>query len=80
MDVRPLRSARRHRAAAWALRHLLLPMRWLAVGWAPMPGCDGTEWHPPRPSSCGLPPGHPERLLAGVPPTPVERELWARLR
>ncbi|MFJ8861751.1 DUF6059 family protein [Streptomyces sp. NPDC102451] len=27
-----------------------------------------------------LPPGHPERLAAHVPPTEVERELWSRLR
>ncbi|MFI6154528.1 DUF6059 family protein [Kitasatospora sp. NPDC051170] len=80
MDVPQFRPALRHRAGAWALRHLLLPMRWLTLVWAPMPGCDGTEWTPPLRSPCtGPPAGHPERLVAGVPPTPVERELWARL-
>ncbi|MFF4821345.1 DUF6059 family protein [Kitasatospora sp. NPDC001309] len=87
MDVLHPRSARRRRAAAWALRRILLPMRWFAVGWAPLPGCDGSEWagpsarpgSPSPPSPVGPPAGHPERLLVGVPPTPVERELWAGL-
>jgi len=36
---------------------------------------------PPAPSD-GLPPGpgHPERPVPHVPPTPEERSLWARLR
>ncbi|MFE2110959.1 DUF6059 family protein [Kitasatospora sp. NPDC059463] len=79
----PPASSRRtawRRAAGWALRHVLLPMRWFAAGWAPMPCTDGSEWDPPAPSvRTGPPAGHPERSMAGVPPTPVERELWARL-
>lgn len=34
---------------------------------------------PQAPTVAGPPAGHPERLVPGVPPTPVERDLWERL-
>ncbi|WP_111488986.1 DUF6059 family protein [Peterkaempfera bronchialis] len=63
------------------LHHILLPMRWYAAGWGvPIPPFDGTEQPDPQtPAPSGPPVGHPERLVPGVPPTPVERDLWERL-
>ncbi|MCX5208627.1 hypothetical protein OG689_04840 [Kitasatospora sp. NBC_00240] len=56
----------------------------------PVPLFDGTEQCDPQTSDpqtsdpqtsagAGPPAGHPERLVPGVPPTPVERDLWERL-
>ncbi|MGW4897289.1 hypothetical protein ACWEQL_34280 [Kitasatospora sp. NPDC004240] len=78
--LRPTGPPRPRRLGRWLLRHVLLPMRWFAVGWAPMPPFEGAEWLDPEPPARPGPRAvHPERLMTGVPPTPVERELWERL-
>ncbi|MCW2882641.1 MAG: hypothetical protein JWQ95_6741 [Sphaerisporangium sp.] len=33
----------------------------------------------PARRACALPPGHPERMAADVPPSAVESRLWAQL-
>lgn len=34
--------------------------------------------YPPGPYAADPPPGHPERVVPGLPPSRAERELWAQ--
>lgn len=91
--VRPPRRRRAGRWALEHL--LLPMRWYAAGWGVPVPLFDGTEQPDPRtsdprtpgprspgpqaPTLAGPPAGHPERLVPGVPPTPVERDLWERL-
>ncbi|QNP74346.1 hypothetical protein IAG44_36075 [Streptomyces roseirectus] len=53
----------------------------LAVGMSPAVLDEEREPAPSGEALDGLPgPGHPERPVPHVPPTPEERSLWSRLR
>ncbi len=69
---------KRRRTSWWDV--LLPALGVLAYGWAMAVACSFV----PEPAQDGAalldpPPAHPERLAAHVPPTAVERALWAQL-
>ncbi|MFI6346414.1 DUF6059 family protein [Streptomyces sp. NPDC050560] len=56
----------------------LLPLDWMGAGaGCTSAGCTGRGCTGAR--CAGPAPGHPERLVPEVPPTPVEEALWRQL-
>ncbi|TCO62083.1 DUF6059 family protein [Actinocrispum wychmicini] len=69
------------RNAAKLLRAVVLPVGWRALRMLGEMVCQfyGCVIPPDRPLDLRVPPGHPERHAADLPPSPTERALWRQL-